>query len=132
MTSEQTDRHALIPKDAPLPGTVFAGKYRIETILGVGGMGYVLGAKHLQLDERVAIKFLLPERAKNENTVARFTREAQSAVKIRSEHVGRVLDVGSFDGTPYMVMEYLDGCDLAQLVRRGGCLQTELAVDYLL
>jgi serine/threonine-protein kinase len=86
-----SDPHALI-HGAPKPGDIFAEKYRIERILGMGGMGYVLAAHHLQLDQRVAIKMLLPERAQHPETVARFMREGKAAVKIRSEHVGRVLD----------------------------------------
>src|SRR3954471_11502571 len=97
------------------PGTVLAGKYRVERILGEGGMGVVIAATHLHLDKRVALKFLRPEVAKNQELVARFSNEARAAGKIQSEHVAKVLDVGALDnGAPYMVMEYLEGNDLAQ------------------
>src|SRR5450432_4428992 len=95
-------------------GQILAGKYRIERVLGVGGMGVVVAARHLQLDERVAIKFMLREALANAEAVARFAREARAAVRIKSEHVARVSDVGVLDtGAPYMVMEYLDGSDLS-------------------
>jgi serine/threonine-protein kinase len=121
-----------LPASAPKAGEVFAGKYRIEGVLGVGGMGYVLAATHLELQQRVAIKMLLPERASNAETVARFMREGRTAVQIRSEHVARVLDVGSVGGTPFLVMEYLDGDDLAAVLRKRRRLSVAVAVDYLL
>jgi serine/threonine-protein kinase len=94
-------------------GDVLAGKYRIERILGVGGMGMVVAALHVELDQRFAIKFLLPEMLTNSDAVLRFTREARAAVRIKGEHVARVFDVGTLEsGAPYMVMEYLDGIDL--------------------
>jgi serine/threonine-protein kinase len=100
-------------------GDIFDGKYRIEKILGEGGMGVVVAAHHIHLDEKVAIKLLLPEALGNPEAVARFAREARAAVKIKSEHVARVIDVGTLDtGAPYMVMEYLEGMDLAAWVRR--------------
>jgi eukaryotic-like serine/threonine-protein kinase len=115
------------------PGEVLAGKYRIERVLGMGGMGVVVLATHLQLDERVAIKFLLPNALQMPEAVARFAREARAAVKIKSEHVARVTDVGTLEtGCPYMVMEYLHGRDLAQLVQDQGPLPIEQAVDCLL
>ena len=115
------------------PGEVLAGKYRIEQVLGQGGMGVIVQATHLQLDERVAIKFLLPQALENEEAVMRFAREARAAVKIKSEHVARVTDVGTLGtGCPYMVMEYLSGSDLSQLIQDRGPLPIEEAVDYIL
>jgi serine/threonine-protein kinase len=114
-------------------GDVVAGKYRIERVLGRGGMGFVVAATHLQLDQKVALKFLLPEVAANPEVVSRFVREARAAVKIQSEHVARVLDVGSAEsGAPFMVMEYLRGTDLAQLVEGRGALAVPEAVGYVL
>jgi len=120
--------------DAPVTeGEILAGKYRVERVLGVGGMGVVVAAHHLQLDKRVALKFLLPEAATNAEVVARFAREARAAVKIESEHVARVIDVGSLEsGAPYMVMEYLVGSDLAQRLAEHGAIPIEDAIDYLL
>jgi serine/threonine-protein kinase len=112
---------------------VLAGKYEIERVLGRGGMGFVVAARHLQLDERVAIKFLLPEAVSNPEILARFAREARAAVRIKSEHVARVSDVGTLEGgAPYMVMEYLEGADLAERLQRDGALPVELAVEFVL
>ncbi|HVJ20330.1 MAG TPA: serine/threonine-protein kinase, partial [Polyangiaceae bacterium] len=117
----------------PQEGEILAGKYRVEKVLGVGGMGVVVAATHLQLDERVALKFLLPETAQNGEAVARFAREARAAVKIKSEHVARVSDVGTLEtGAPYMVMEYLTGSDLSERLRAQGPLPITEAVELLL
>lgn len=92
----------------------------------------VVQATHVHLDERVALKFLLPEALANAEAVRRFEREARAAVKIKSEHVARVIDVGTLEtGSPYMVMEYLSGIDLAQYIERGGTLAVSEAVDYV-
>src|SRR5688572_30164561 len=99
-------------------GAVLAGKYRVERVLGQGGMGVVVQATHLQLGQAVAVKFLLQEVLSNQDVVQRFLREAQAAVRLRSEHVARVIDVGTLEtGAPYMVLEYLDGTDLAHVSR---------------
>jgi serine/threonine-protein kinase len=114
-------------------GDILAGKYRVERVLGVGGMGVVVAAHHIQLDEKVALKFLLPEALGNAQAVARFAREARAAVKIKSEHVARVIDVGTLpNGAPYMVMEYLDGGDLAGWLEQRGALPIEQAVEFVL
>jgi len=114
-------------------GTVLAGKYRVDRILGAGGMGVVVAAHHLQLDQQVAIKMLLPSMLKHREAVERFTREARAAVKIKSEHVARVSDVGVLEtGAPYMVMEYLEGEDLGQWVSERGVLAVGQAVEFLL
>jgi serine/threonine-protein kinase len=114
-------------------GEIIAGKYRVERVLGVGGMGVVVAAHHVQLDEKVAIKFLLPQMLKSPEVVARFAREARAAVKIKSEHVARVHDVGTLEtGAPYMVMEYLEGGDLAAMLQQKGALPIEQAVEFVL
>ncbi len=114
-------------------GQILAGKYRIEKVLGQGGMGVVIAATHLQLGERVALKFLLPEALSQPEAVERFAREARAAVRIKSEHVARVSDVGTLDnGVPYMVMEYLDGGDLAAWLKQRGALPVEQAVEFVL
>jgi eukaryotic-like serine/threonine-protein kinase len=122
-----------VDMNEPREGDVLAGKFRIERVLGVGGMGMVVSAMHLHLDERVAIKFLLPEALTNAEAVARFGREARAAVKIKSEHVARVIDVGALEnGAPYMVMELLRGQDLSNVLRERGALPIALAVQYVL
>jgi serine/threonine protein kinase len=114
------------------PGDLLAGKYRVEAILGVGGMGIVVAAKHEQLDLRVAIKFIRPEALGNREAAERFLREARAAARLKSEHTARVLDVGKLEsGAPYMVMELLDGNDLAQVLRERGQLPIEQAVDWV-
>jgi serine/threonine-protein kinase len=114
-------------------GAVLAGKFVIEGVLGRGGMGVVYAARHLELDQRVAIKCLLPHAMSNPNLVERFAREARAAAKIQGEHVARVIDVGRFeDGTPYMVMEYLQGRDLASELEGQGPLAVRDVVHYLL
>jgi eukaryotic-like serine/threonine-protein kinase len=114
-------------------GDVLAGKYRVERILGAGGMGVVVAAQHIALDQKVAIKFLLPEVLGNEEAVGRFMREAQAAVRIKSEHVARVIDVGTLDnGAPYMVMEYLEGGDLGAWLEQKGPLPFDQAVEFIL
>ena len=115
------------------PGQILAGKFRVERVIGEGGMGIVVEATHLALDQRVAIKFLRQEARMLPDVVARFDREARSAVKLKSEHVARVIDVGKTeDGTPFMVMEYLEGQDLSQRVLSGGALPISEAVEYVI
>ena len=117
----------------PRPGEILAGKYEVERVLGRGGMGLVVAARHLQLEEKVAIKFLLPEAVSSPEVVGRFAREARAAVRIKSEHVARVSDVGTLEsGEPYMVMEYLEGVDLAGWLRQNGALPVEQAVEFVL
>jgi len=115
------------------PGQVLLGKYRIERVLGIGGMGVVVAATHITLEERVAIKFLLPQALQNGEATARFLREARSAVRIKSEHVARVTDVGELEnGSPYMIMEYLEGADLGALAKQRGALPIDEAIEYVL
>ncbi|WP_437970720.1 protein kinase [Sorangium sp. So ce260] len=112
-------------------GQVLSGKYRVERILGQGGMGVVVAALHEQLHQRVAIKMLHP--GANAEMVERFVREARAAVRLKSEHVARVLDVGTLEtGAPFMVMEYLEGSDLQETLRQRGPLELEEAVGYVL
>jgi serine/threonine protein kinase len=115
------------------PGEVFLGKYRIEKVLGQGGMGVVVSARHLELDELVAIKFLHPTFAAQSDQVERFIREGRAAAKIKSEHVARVRDVGKTDGgVPYMILEHLTGTDLAALIKTEGKIAIPDAVEYVL
>jgi tRNA A-37 threonylcarbamoyl transferase component Bud32 len=96
-------------------------------------MGVVVEALHMQLDERVALKFLLPEFAYRPEFAERFVREARAAVKIKGEHVTKVSDVGTLDnGAPYMVMELLDGADLSSILQNNGPLPLHDAVDYVI
>ncbi len=113
-------------------GDMLAGKYRVEKVLGVGGMGVVVAAEHVQLGQRVALKFVLPGALQSEAAVERFLREARAAVRLKSEHVAKVQDVGTLDnGAPYMVMEFLEGSDLSQVIQDLGQLPIEDACDYV-
>ena len=117
----------------PRPGQMIAGKYRVERVLGRGGMGFVVACMHVAMERRVALKLLLPEVTRNPELVARFAREARAAGIIQSEHVAKVLDVGTLeDGAPFMVMEYLEGKDLADVVRSRGALPGQEAIEYVL
>jgi serine/threonine-protein kinase len=116
-------------------GAMIADKYRIEKELGRGGFGVVVRARHLAIDQVVAIKILTgaeggqPERRED---AARFTREAQATAALRSEHVVRILDVDFLeDGNPYMVMEYLEGETLHQLLHSRPPLSVGEAVDHV-
>jgi eukaryotic-like serine/threonine-protein kinase len=114
-------------------GDIVAGKYCVEEVLGAGGMGVVVAARHLALHEKVALKFLRPRALEIPEAVPRFLREARAAAKIKNEHVARVSDVGQLDdGMPYMVMEHLEGCDLATLLEQQGPLPVAQCVDFLL
>lgn len=114
-------------------GRVLAGRYRIEGLIGMGAMGVVLAARHIELDTRVAIKAILPEMQSMPGVLSLFAREARAAVAIRSEHVARVFDVG-MDGDlgPYIVMEYLEGRDLRAILLLDGCIPLQRAIDYIL
>src|SRR5215471_7405444 len=134
-----------MPSDAPLTGSwwlpaqvgqdkVFNQKYLIERELGVGGYGVVVCARHLELDERVAIKFLLPGLLTHE-AVARFRLEARAAHRVKNEHVVRIIDVSTTEGgIPYIVMEYLEGIDLERMLQQNPKRQLPIpdAIEFVL
>src|SRR5437868_6599257 len=114
------------------PGDIVAEKYRIDGMLGEGGNGAVFRAMHLVLDRPVAIKVLHPQIA-TETGSARFLREARTLGRLKSDHVADVFDVGELpDGALYLVMELLDGADLADLIAKRGPLPVSEAVAYVL
>ena len=117
-------------------GDILASKYRVEKVLGVGGMGVVVAAEHIELSQKVALKFLLKQAAANDDLVGRFLREARASVRLKGAHVAKTLDVGRLeDGAPYIVMEFLDGHDLHAEIRNaasaGGALAIVDAVSYV-
>jgi serine/threonine-protein kinase len=117
----------------PDVGDVIDDKYRVEKRIGAGGMGAVVAVKHLRLGERYALKCLRARGLRDPKMTARFLLEARAAVRIRSEHIARVADVGQLpNGTPFILMEHLSGCDLASLLYRTGPLPITEAVDYVL
>ena len=127
------------PSEGSLPiqlGEVIAGKYRVDQVLGQGGMAVVLAGTHVELDAPIAIKVLLPSRAGNQDAVKRFLTEARAAAKLKSANVARIHDVGVLarregPALPFIVMERLDGVDLATLAAQQKKLPVEEAVDYI-
>lgn len=120
--------------EAPfLKGEKIAGRYVVDRVLAEGGMGIVLAARHLELDEMVAIKFLKPEFARQQDIIGRFAREAKAAARIKSEYIATVLDVGVInDRGPYIVMEYLEGEDLETVIATEGKLPVERSIELVL
>ncbi|HKQ67975.1 MAG TPA: serine/threonine-protein kinase, partial [Polyangiaceae bacterium] len=119
--------------EAPKPGDVLAGKYRVESVLGAGGMGVVVLVQHIELGQRMAIKMMTPGVIHEKEAALRFIQEARAAAGLQSEHVVRIFDVGTLDsGAPYMVMELLRGEDLSQVLQNTGRLPIQDAVDYVL
>jgi serine/threonine-protein kinase len=111
-------------------GDVIGGKYRVERLLGEGGMGMVVAAHHVMLDQPVAVKLLYSD---DEEAVSRLIIEAKSCARIPGDHVSRVLDIDRGpDGLPFIVMELLDGVDLYQVLASQGPLPRWLVVDYML
>jgi serine/threonine-protein kinase len=105
----------------PQSGEVLDGKYRIERLLGEGGMGAVAKATHLLRRAPVALKFMSPAVMAVGGAIERFVNEGVAASQIDSDHVVKVFDVGRMpNGAPYLVMEFLEGCDLSQLMAREG------------
>ncbi len=116
-----------------VPGVVVDGKYRLERPIGRGGMGFIVLARHVQLDQPVALKFMHAWLAHTvPKGAARFLDEARAAACLRSDHVARVSDTGTFQGSPYMVMEYLEGETLEAFLKRQPILPVALAVRYAL
>ncbi len=127
----------IVPETPDFPevaeGEVLAGRYRVERVIARGGMGVVVAAKHIQLGQRVAIKVLHHQSGDAAQSVARFLTEAKASALLRSEHVVKVSDVGMLDGgAPFMVMEFLDGADLASVLDQEGPLPAPIAVDFVL
>jgi serine/threonine protein kinase len=115
------------------PGEVLDDKYAVERMVGEGGTGYVVAAQHLILRRRVALKFLRPELAAHPELGRRFLREAQAAAQMRGDHVARVMDADTLrTGEPYLVMEFLEGQDIAAVLRRCGHLSVSDATAYLI
>ncbi len=121
-----------LDRDLPQPGAVIASKYRIERVLGVGGMGVVYAAKHELMNQEVALKLLLPQVAKDKEAVARFLHEGRATARLQSAHVVRVMDVGVEGTSPFLAMELLAGEDLGQILETRGRFKITETVDYLL
>jgi serine/threonine protein kinase len=119
----------------PAIGDTLANKYRVEGVVGRGGMGVVLSARHIQLGQVAAIKLLTlpPDEDRRDEAIGRFLNEAQAAARLQSDHVVRIYDVGQLeDGLPFMVMELLVGQDLSSILDERHALPEVEAVDYVL
>jgi len=126
------DGVALESQDDNLIGKTLAGKYRIEERLKDGGMGMVYRGTHILMDKTVAIKVLRPSLAADEKIVARFSREARAASRISHPNALSVTDFGEdADGVVFLVMEYLNGKTLKQVIRENGPLTLARAVDIM-
>jgi len=123
------------PEEAPsaplAPGTCL-GKYQVVRLIGEGGMGVVYEAVHLAIGKKVAIKVMRPDLADDLDARARFLREAQLTSRVRHPHAVDVTDVGSDGGHTFLVMEFLDGEDLASYIEWRGRLPLEQAADFML
>jgi serine/threonine-protein kinase len=124
------------PSDDPAasipPGTLIAGKYQLERLIGRGGMGSVWAAMHLGLHQTVAVKLIAQYYARSPEARLRFDREAKAAARLKSRHVVQVYDNGeTADGTPYIVMELLDGEPLDARIRRLGRMTLEQALPII-
>jgi serine/threonine-protein kinase len=117
------------PESRFIPGTVLAKRYRIVGLLGVGGMGEVYRADDLKLGQPVALKFLPQAVERNQARLERFLNEVRTALKVSHPNVCRVHDIGEIEGQHYLSMEYVDGEDLASLLRRIGRLPEDKAVQ---
>ena len=112
-----------------IPGTVLEDRYRIVAMAGRGGMGEVYRAEDLKLSQTVALKFLPESIAQDGAALARFHREVRIARQVSHPNVCRVFDIGEADGLPFLTMEYVDGEDLATLLRRIGRLPSDKAIE---
>jgi serine/threonine-protein kinase len=110
-------------------GTILAGRYRIVGLLGRGGMGEVYRADDLTLGQPVALKFLPVPAASDAAALARFHNEVRTARQVSHPNVCRIHDLGDSDGEPFLTMEYVDGEDLASLLRRIGRLPADKAIE---
>ena len=114
-------------------GEAVSSKYVVERVIGEGVASVVVAARHRELGQRVAVKFLLPAIAQQAGASERFRRAARAAARIRGEHVCRVLDVGTAEsGVPFIVMEYLEGRDLACELEERGVLPYAEAIEWVL
>jgi serine/threonine-protein kinase len=111
------------------PGTLLAQRYRIVSLLGRGGMGEVYRANDLLLGQTVALKFLPPAATASEAALNRFRNEVRTARLVSHPNVCRVFDIGEAEGLTYLTMEYVDGEDLASLLRRIGKLPQDKALE---
>ena len=132
MAGQCSDFPKTMPTALPL-GTVVGQKYRIDEVIAEGGMGVVYKGWHLILEHPIAIKVVRPELAQYPEAIARFIDEARASAQLQGIHSTHVLDIGIIDnGPPFMVLEYLEGRDLCQVLATDGPLPLTQAADYVL
>jgi serine/threonine-protein kinase len=132
MTLCSADAAALRRLEDPLIGQTLAGKYRIDKLIKTGGMGSVYCGKHVLMDKTVAVKVLRPSLAVDDKVVARFSREAKAASRISHPHAVSVTDFGEAEnGVVFLVMEYLDGRTLKELITSEGAFTLERTVEIV-
>jgi serine/threonine-protein kinase len=117
--------------DSLAPGTVLDGRYRIEEEIARGGMGIIYRATHITLELPRAVKLITPQFARDRRYLERFRIEATAAARIEHPNVVAVHDFGEVDGSPYLVMQYVEGTDLERLVAREGPLAPRRALGLL-
>ena len=126
-------RGVTVPPGCPGVGDRIAGRYEVLEFIGAGGMGVVLAARHLTLGHTVALKLLKPEATESGVALERFLREARATVKMQTEHVAKVVDVGSLEnGAPFIVMEHLFGQNLEEVLEQRGPLAVAEAAEYVM
>ena len=124
---------AVVSGPLPRVGEILRGKYELLRTLGEGGMAVVFEARQKDSGQRVAVKVLAPELARDPELVARFDREARAVGRMRTRHVAHVIEVAETDhGVPFMVMDFLDGRDLSSELEARKALPVAEAVDYIL
>jgi serine/threonine-protein kinase len=116
---------------AALVGNTIDGKYKIQSLLGLGGMGGVFRAKHIFIDNEVALKLINPKLASHEEIAERFLREARAAAVIDHPNAVKVTDFGRADGMLYLVMEFVQGYSLTQLIRKKGHLSSSTTANIM-
>jgi len=117
----------------PVPGQILAGTYRVECLLGVGGMGLVVAARHLRLGTKVALKMMHDALLSDEHAVLRFEREARTTARLGGAYTPKVFDVATLEtGAPFIAMECLAGRDLARVLESQGPLPFDAAVSHIL
>ncbi|MBU1244985.1 serine/threonine protein kinase, partial [Myxococcota bacterium] len=119
----------MMAKADSLIDLIVGGRFRVQSLLGEGGMGEVYLGRHEPLGDMVAIKVLKKEHAKDERMVARFRREARSTSRVQHRNVVAIFDMGQLDdGRLYLVMEYIKGRSLVEILDEEGALSVERAV----
>jgi serine/threonine protein kinase len=120
-----------IPAHYKLVGNILEGKYAIQSVIGEGGMGVVFEAKHMIIGRKLAVKVLFPEIATHPEIVERFYNEARTAASIGHDHIIEITDMGTYEKSPFIVMEYLEGQNLTKFMG-GEALTADVAVGILM